>query len=1063
MKRKLFSAILFGALLTASTSGLTSCKDYDDDISNLQGQIDKLATADQLSAKVSEMQTAIAAAQTAAEGKAAAAQTVADAAKTAAKDATTTAEAAATAANAASQAVKDLEAKGATKAELEAAAKAAEEAVKAIEAAHATDKAAIEAAIDESNKTLQAEIKANAEKLTALDKRLKAVEDKLAALEAGEGEVSLESLQLEIEAIGDELDEIIGAYSTMITSINIFKISNGNTESTSSTWNGSATVYAAERYNELTGEWEWDRYSWPYVTYYFWEQHSHQVTSDFVQNYDGKLNFYQVVERGNEFPKAGETAEKFVFEEGYVRTYEDSILVRVNPVGAVLKKENISLINSQGKELNGLIEVTDVRKFDGLLTGSDYRTRSTEVENGLWVIKVKPVDNYSAEDFANAAISGNSSVLYAVSVKNDEKNVNVDADRRVISEYGLSLWNEEIDYWDNFSVSDYSDNANNQGFKQIYNIHNRYLYCETETRTSTTDIPELEWTGAPDVTITDDNTVNRPDINNDNRQNKTLVIAKVGDKIKIHNDGNIKGFYVTLDYKYARESGKSELNAWNSYSYENVTKISRTGEIIEKGKLQEGPDGYITVKDMNDVEGDIIGFRLYAVNLDGTIVNPDGRAFYVGLGTFNNDVTLDAQTIAITTENYTNFFDVNAGVETGNGISSDYIDVTKAFDVEYDWIADWKITSDKEGYTPGLGSDYDILYWEKDNDGNYIGATQTEAEYITVKLIRPEMFEDNLDYTLTLNLKPRMTNTSYTTRTVTVDVKKTMPTFVPTFSYITEQTKNQIMVPHDAYHNVDYKIDLLQSKEGYKDLNNVYLFDDNSVRFKNDRYFSYDIATSAWNADNEKDVLNVTTPYQMHIGGEFVDNKEEHSVKSTYLYQNISRIWDAKNNRYVFGQENDHQYRVEKATNTPLVYMSWAYYNKYSWAKKNEVTGLTDDYAPTVKWIPAGNATLDLDLSKLIVKNTADGATFNKKTLDAYLTANWLKIKDGSVRTYVGVQDNPYFKPTSVTNTTIKLEQKEQVQAAPANTKHTEKVEFVVYDCFLNEYTVTLDFTVTRD
>ena len=104
-----------------------------------------------------------------------------------------------------------------------------------------------------------------------------------------------------------------------------------------------------------------------------------------------------------------------------------------------------------------------------------------------------------------------------------------------------------------------------------------------------------------------------------------------------------------------------------------------------------------------------------------------------------------------------------------------------------------------------------------------------------------------------------------------------------------------------------------------------------------------------------------------------------------------------------------------------------------------------------------------LDLSKLIVKNTADGATFNKKTLYAYLDANWLKIKAGSVRTYVGVQDNPYFKPTSVENTKIILEQKEQVQAAPANTKHTEKVEFVVYDCFLNEYTVTLDFTVTRD
>ena len=44
MKRKLFSAILFGALITASTSGLTSCKDYDDDINNLRSEITTNAT-----------------------------------------------------------------------------------------------------------------------------------------------------------------------------------------------------------------------------------------------------------------------------------------------------------------------------------------------------------------------------------------------------------------------------------------------------------------------------------------------------------------------------------------------------------------------------------------------------------------------------------------------------------------------------------------------------------------------------------------------------------------------------------------------------------------------------------------------------------------------------------------------------------------------------------------------------------------------------------------------------------------------------------------------------------
>ena len=45
MKRKLFSALLFGAFAMASTSTFTSCKDYDDDIQSLQTQIDALSKA----------------------------------------------------------------------------------------------------------------------------------------------------------------------------------------------------------------------------------------------------------------------------------------------------------------------------------------------------------------------------------------------------------------------------------------------------------------------------------------------------------------------------------------------------------------------------------------------------------------------------------------------------------------------------------------------------------------------------------------------------------------------------------------------------------------------------------------------------------------------------------------------------------------------------------------------------------------------------------------------------------------------------------------------------------
>ena len=42
MRKKYLSALLFGALLVASAGTFTSCKDYDDDINNLQEQIDKV-------------------------------------------------------------------------------------------------------------------------------------------------------------------------------------------------------------------------------------------------------------------------------------------------------------------------------------------------------------------------------------------------------------------------------------------------------------------------------------------------------------------------------------------------------------------------------------------------------------------------------------------------------------------------------------------------------------------------------------------------------------------------------------------------------------------------------------------------------------------------------------------------------------------------------------------------------------------------------------------------------------------------------------------------------------
>ena len=53
MNKKYLSVILFGALMLGTTGTFTSCKDYDDDINNLQEQVDGIKTT------LAELQKAI--------------------------------------------------------------------------------------------------------------------------------------------------------------------------------------------------------------------------------------------------------------------------------------------------------------------------------------------------------------------------------------------------------------------------------------------------------------------------------------------------------------------------------------------------------------------------------------------------------------------------------------------------------------------------------------------------------------------------------------------------------------------------------------------------------------------------------------------------------------------------------------------------------------------------------------------------------------------------------------------------------------------------------------------
>ena len=119
----------------------------------------------------------------------------------------------------------------------------------------------------------------------------------------------------------------------------------------------------------------------------------------------------------------------------------------------------------------------------------------------------------------------------------------------------------------------------------------------------------------------------------------------------------IRGFFVTLDNHFAIESQNSEINAWAQYIYKNVAAYNydhhkkktvaadETDAVIDrKIYLQPGNEGYIYIKDAANILNDeIVGFRVHAVNLDGTLVDPDGRAFYVKIGkkTLNHQLSFD--------------------------------------------------------------------------------------------------------------------------------------------------------------------------------------------------------------------------------------------------------------------------------------------------------------------------------------------------------------------------------------------------------------------------------------
>ncbi len=809
MRKKYLSALLFGALLFASAGTFTSCKDYDDDIENLQSQVDKLATKEDMEAKLTQMQSAVESAQTSAQ------------------EALTTAQQA-----------------------LEAAQQAGD-----------------------------------ADAIANLEGKIADQEERLAALEAALGDINalkeelqntlngeIEKFRTEMNGLIEEVEGLVGELADMVTSVEL--------------------VYSN--------------------------------TAQENGGYGMTLNMMSVIEKANVFGEGLPGA--ITFTEGAQKQVGSSFIVRVSPTNAVITPEMISLINAKGETLDNFLNIDKVERYNqNILGGTTNPQTRAEGNSGLWKVTVS-LKNYNKDSFNAVTMQKDGNVYkfvkFAVEV-NNTLTTEATATRDVISAYDLQIGKVNfeplatLNYW----VND----------KNVTTIRNRYARSENGTSTNKA---EWKWINGADVAaaVKDDGTlVTGSDANaiqatgtpDDNRSGLNYIYPAVqGEPFTVSIDavGNtnygdlkapdqIKGMYVTLDTRNAVESEPSEINAWKGYSYTGLDQV------VEGTSTQIKIDG-------KNIINDVIGLRVYAVNMDGTLVDPDGRAFYVRLGSAAAD--WNAANTVITPD-----AKVSSAANTEKSATQNVTLSKLANASEMTWTTDKVNNTAPAFHVYFVDKDNNVLY-STANGNSGLGAVAFDK--VTKIYTMPTqgdwtLYEDDKAYSGTLTIKNA---NDFVLATLDVTMTKTLPTTLPNgFSIKTAQVQDGIyncyMIP--MYNGTEtWTAD--DANQGSMKMTEVFNFGDGVES-------QYNISFATSKKDNNKDVtLTVTGDGYLVVDKAYINNETEHATTVVYNYGKISSKKNAK------GGYDDW---TVKATDFSTIY-NCIYNDTYTWAWANNAQ-LGGDFA----------------------------------------------------------------------------------------------------------------------
>lgn len=685
-------------------------------------------------------------------------------------------------------------------------------------------------------------------------------------------------------------------------------------------------------------------------------------------------------------------------------------------LGADGDKETIGSLTVKVNAYKGAVEelysaVTSVELVE-TYSGVNGFTSNWNTTNGITPLTVEMLHGLISDDSKFGDENGNEkAILYAVAINNTvDSKAEAAADRYVVSTYDVKpTYNKFVPSNDfTFKV----------GGKDVSEIHNRWTGYEIvgeNSNFSSDKNPELAWANdAAAEPVLEGEKKNVENANyrshrSDVRYWNSLLQVEVGKPfsitdLKTSDNTAADYYYVVLDKDNAIESGVSELNAWKNYEIDNLNKVVPASENLT-----------LTIQ-TEAANHDIIGFRVYAVNKDGKLLDPDGKAFYVVVG-----------------ENYTS--GIVGNLDAVNKITEKK-DFSPVDGVSY---GPWELVADNNACPLSEKPVFAAVYYNK--DGNET-TNMSEVTKIAFKVNNPALIADGATVSLKSTLRKYTDNNFYEVGTVTATYTKVLPKAFPadiTFRPAQETGKGTgyfiaYMTPENGYTVTN------KSVYGSVDLNNVFYNLDDNV--------SFEIADAAKDANDKLTSVRAdkANNFVAKVAAkDFINSTTKHAVTAKYNYGEISLV---KNNKT--GQWEKKPCSVDYGKSLSVTFACWHSASSYSWKEQ-----------PALQWKATANV-IKTDIKNIAVKNTYNNDFFGG-TFAQLLTNKYLEVKAGSAHlTYEG-QVDPYFTvEVDATNGQFIFTQT-GIQAENAPTvDHTENLEFVVVDAYGHEVPQSFKVTLKR-